>query len=64
MEYQVSQVRFRIPAKLELLNNITHQNLNIMKKTLIALTVLLSSAMIATAQQKSPEALRSAVDKA
>lgn len=35
-----------------------------MKKTLIALTVLLSSAMIATAQQKSPEALRSAVDKA
>ncbi len=35
-----------------------------MKKTLIALTVLLSSAMIATAQQKSPEALRSAVEKA
>ncbi len=35
-----------------------------MKKTLIALTVLLSSAMIAAAQQKSPEALRSAVEKA
>lgn len=35
-----------------------------MKKTLIALTVLLSSAVLATAQQKSPEALRSAVDKA
>ena len=35
-----------------------------MKKTLIALTVLLSSAMLATAQQKSPEALRTAVEKA
>ena len=35
-----------------------------MKKTLIALTVLLSSAMLANAQQKSPEALRSAVEKA
>lgn len=35
-----------------------------MKKTLIALTVLLSSAFMATAQQKSPEALRSAVEKA
>ena len=35
-----------------------------MKKTLIALPVLLSSALLATAQQKSPEALRSAVEKA
>lgn len=35
-----------------------------MKKTLIALTVLLSSAVLATAQQKSPEALRNAVVKA
>ncbi len=35
-----------------------------MKKTLIALTVLLSSAIMVTAQQKSPEALRTAVEKA
>ncbi len=35
-----------------------------MKKTLIALTVLLSSAVMSTAQQKSPEALRNAVVKA
>ncbi len=35
-----------------------------MKKTLIALAVLLSSAVLATAQQKSPEALKTAVVKA